>query len=203
MKIVSFHNGNLNPDIIKYQRLVFEHFGYQVEQVETGLPHGEAIDEYLKKPFDKIAIFDIDCIPLNNDWHRRAFDGKVYAAAQQANHIKGTGVYASPAFMCFDTFIYNALKHPSFKAHAKGDVGSMVTIQLEKLGKHPDLLWPIHVKVPKWDLGVNSCFGLGTTYGTRLIKERIHKPEVYHAFESRMGNGQMFIDKCKEVLSGN
>src|SRR5687767_6243318 len=103
MKIVSFHNGNIDPEIIKYQKLVFEHFGYKVNQVYTKLPHGEAIDAYLKRPFDEIAIFDIDCIPLVPEWqHEELMGYAIYGAAQQANHIPGSGIYCSPAFMCFD-----------------------------------------------------------------------------------------------------
>lgn len=190
MKIVSFHNGNIDPEVIKYQRLVFEHFGYEIEQVETNLPHGEAIDEYLKKPFKQIAIFDIDCIPLTFEW-MDVFAGKFAGAAQQANHINKE-IYISPAFICFTQGIYKSLGKPSFAPDEFGDVGYKVTEAANRKDIPYGLIWPTHVEVPKWDLGKNSCFGLGTTYSDM----------IYHAFESRMGNGGMFVRKCKEVLNG-
>lgn len=192
MQIVSFHNGNIDPEVIKYQRLVFEHFGYEIEQVQTDLPHGEAIDRYLHAEYGKVVIFDIDCIPLNKKWVKICTGEGIKGAAQQANHIPGSGIYASPAFIYLDYKEYLRIGRPSFTPDERGDVGYKVTEAAQKEGAFLGLIWPTHVEVPKWDLGASSCFGLGTTYNDM----------IYHAFESRMGNGGMFVRKCKEVLHG-
>jgi hypothetical protein len=51
-------------------------------------------------------------------------------------------------------------------------------------------MWPSSVEEEKWILKDDQKFGRGTTYGDR----------VYHAFESRMGNVSLFVNKCKEIL---
>lgn len=190
---ISFHNGNIHPDIIKYQKLVFDKFGLDLLQIETQLQHPDAIDNWLlNNDWDTVAIFDIDCIPLCG--LEKAFKyanlGYVYGAAQHANHIPKSAIYASPAFIVFSKETYNKINKPSFMATEKGDVGHLITLEAKKYGVDVHLIWPTHVEVPKWDLGKGSCFGHGTTY----------KNEVYHAFESRMGNDKIFVKKCKQVL---
>lgn len=190
---ISFHNGNLNPDIAIFQKKVFEKFDIDLVQIETKLQHDEAIDHWLtNNHFDTIAIFDVDCIPLTgiDEGIKYALLDHVYGAAQQANHIRNSPIYASPAFICFSRETYEKIGRPSFKANTKGDVGIDITLSAKEYNVPIKLLWPIHVQVPKWDLGKDSCFGLGTNYENR----------IYHAFESRMGNGKMFIEKCKEIL---
>ncbi len=166
-------------------------------QIETTLQHPDAIDDWLlHNDWDRVAIFDIDCIPIIR--LTEFFDSKfcvgskdiIWGAAQQANHIKGSEIYASPAFIVFTKIVYKKLLYPSFNPSDKGDVGYLIT---ERASHNVDveLIWPTHVEIPKWDLGLNSCFGHGTTYDNK----------VYHAFESRMGNDKIFVKKCKEVLS--
>ena len=192
---ISFHNGNLNPDISIYQKKVFDKLGIELTQIETDLQHGQAIDHWLKNnDWNTVTVFDIDCIPLNGESVKIAIDkavcGILYGAAQQAGHIEGSWVYVSPAFMSFSKVTYDSLARPSFVATKKGDVGAEMTHEaFVKCGY--ELIWPTHVEAPKWALGSSSQFGLGTTYQTG----------VYHAFESRMGNGKMFIEKCKKVLN--
>lgn len=163
-------------------------------QIETKLQHGQAIDDWLfHSDYATVAIFDIDCIALGQITEALAYANlnNIYGAAQQANHIKGSGIYASPAFIVFSKETYDALGCPSFMHTDHGDVGSEITYIAEKNNIPVKLIWPTHVQVPKWDLGKESCFGYGTTY----------EDKVYHAFEARMGNDKIFVRKCKEVLA--
>lgn len=49
-----------------------------------------------------------------------------------------------------------------------------------------------YVETPMWDLDDGIKFGYGTTYNN-----------IYHSFESRFNNVDMFINKCNEVLNNN
>lgn len=196
-RIVSFHNGNLHPDIVKYQKKVFDHFKLPLEQIETRLHHPDAIDYFLNNDdWENVIIFDIDCIPLNKEAAflamAKAKEGKLYGAAQQANHIPESGIYASPAFISFNSVTWDKMNNPSFQPTEFGDVGYQMTANAIMYDVDMELIWPTHVEVPRWDLGKESCFGLGTTYQTG----------IFHAFESRMGNNDIFVNKCKEVLNG-
>lgn len=194
-KIISFHNGNLHPDIIKYQKKVFDFLKLPLIQIHTQLSHPYAIDNWLNNNnWDVVTIFDIDCIPLDPEplllAYIKARDGVVYGAAQQANHIPESGIYASPAFISFSRDTLDKMNRPSFMHSEFGDVGHELTLYAPLHNVEVKLIWPIHVEVPKWSLGKASTFGLGTTYQTG----------IFHAFESRMGNNDIFVNKCKEVL---
>lgn len=198
MRIISIHNGNVDPDIVKYQKLVFDYLGLDLIQVETKLQHPDALNAITLDPFEQLAIFDIDCIPLTKKafttGQRKTgkFSNTLYGCAQQANHIPGSKIYVSPFFMMFHKDTFAAMEHPYFNASEKGDVGYEVTLDAEQNGVNIEMLWPTEVEEPKWNLGLASTFGPGTTYQTG----------IYHAFQSRMGNSEMFVNKCKEVLDG-
>lgn len=193
--IVSFHNGNLHPDIVRYQKRVFDYFRLPLLQVETNLKHPDAIDHWLNNnEWENVTIFDIDCIPLEPEAilfaYMHAKNGMIYGAAQQANHISDSGIYASPAFITFSRETWEKMNKPSFRATEFGDVGHELTMYAPIHNVQVELIWPAHVEVPKWVLGKSSQFGLGTTY----------QNGIFHAFESRMGNNDIFVNKCKEVL---
>lgn len=66
-RIISFHNGNIPPEILQAQKSVFDHFGISLEQIETQLHVADVIDHFISnEPWTNIVLFDIDCIPLNN-----------------------------------------------------------------------------------------------------------------------------------------
>ena len=54
-------------------------------------------------------------------------------------------------------------------------------------------MYPSSVEVPMWDLEDGVKFGYGTTY----------ENNIYHSFESRFHNINMFTNKCDEVLNNN
>lgn len=196
MKAISFYNSNINPLVVEYQKKVFNHLGLDIEQIRHSMTHGEAIDYWLSiMEWDKVAIFDIDCIPLHKFTLRHAeaqVEGNIFGAAQKANHIPKSEIYVSPAFICLSKDIYSKCGFPTFKDGNGFDVGGFVSHVATQTGVNLSLLWPTHVEEPKWDLGNNSTFGYGTTY----------QGMVYHAFESRMNHESTsrFIQKCKEVI---
>lgn len=195
MRAISFYNSNINPDIIRYQKRVFDHYGIELEQVLHDKSHGEAIDDYLRdNEWEEIAIFDIDCIPINSFTIKHAqaqVKDNIFGAAQKANHIDGSKIYASPAFICFSKEIFMKLGFPTFKDGNGFDVGAFVSHVARQTGINVSLLWPTNVEVEKWSLEGTTMFGLGTTY----------QGLVYHAFESRFNETtSRFVNKCKEVI---
>lgn len=201
MKAVTFYHDNMPPEIVQAQKSVFDHFGIPIEQVKTELTHGEAIDHWLQtNEWDEVAIFDIDCIPLNagvlmHAWHRLYQEKGLnfYGGAQRANHIEGSEVYVAPAFCCFSKPVWKLSGTPSFKDIPGFDVGAYFSKEASTVANMLTLR-PSHVEVEKWDLYPPEVrFGLGTTWGN----------EVYHAFESRFNKNSQsrFIKKCKEVIN--
>lgn len=190
-KHVTFYNPGVNPEVKAYQKRVFRYFGLEITQIETEMPHDEALTSYMgeAKDYGRLSIWDIDAIPTTS---QLPFDDEnLCGIAQQAHHIEGKPIYVGVAFITFTEEMFDSWGRPVFFASGKHDTGGEVTEAAGGFGNCRSL-WPLHVEKPKWDLGPNSTFGLGTTY----------QGGIYHAFELRMGNDRMFIQKCKEVLDG-
>jgi glycosyltransferase involved in cell wall biosynthesis len=187
---ITFYNSGIDPQVLAHQKAVFEHFGIEITQVLTELPHGEAIDHWLNNnEFSRIHIWDVDAIPTTSEIPTDP--KKLCGIAQQAHHIEGKPIYVGVAYITFTETMWKKWGKPSFAPTETNDTGGEVTLAAGGFEKCKSI-WPLHVVQPKWDLGENSTFGLGTTY----------QGGIYHAFEVRLNNGQMFIEKCKEVLGG-
>lgn len=196
-KVVTFYDDNINPELVRMQKKIFDHFGIPIDQIKTTLSHPDAIDNYLlTADWDFITIFDIDCIPLNNEVVDMALimvmDGRtIYGAAQKASHIPGSEKYIGPSFISFSKRVYDFIGWPSFKETEHGDVGSQLTYQ-SPFDVRLVFLYPYSVEKIMWNLDNGYKFGYGTNY------ENI----VYHGFESNANHHstKMFINKCREIL---
>lgn len=195
---VSFHNGNVSGDLVRAQKAVFDRWGIDHLQIHTNLQHGEAIDEWLHARYwDKVAIFDIDCIPLDpNIMHyaEKAVEDKLLGIAQAANHLTGK-VYVGAPFICFSRALWEATGRTSFKETKTEDVAGQFTRVVQAMGHQVEYLLPIHVENPIWKLDHLGMFGHGTTY----------QKGIYHAFESRYQHESTsrFIMKCNTIINGN
>lgn len=196
---VSFHNGNVSGDLVRAQKAVFDHLGYTDHlQIHTELPHGEAIDNWLNSRYwDKVAIFDIDCIPLDRNilpYAETAVDRGLFGVAQAANHLTGR-LYVGAPFICFSRETWEYVGRASFKETPREDVAGWFTRACDAAGVHIEYLFPFHVEKPIWELDGHGMFGYGTTY----------EKGIYHAFESRFQHESTsrFIQKCKEIIDGN
>ena len=60
-KIVSFYREDLNPEVIKLQKKVFDFLGIELEQVGFSDLHSDAINRYLSEnnEYDLITLFDV------------------------------------------------------------------------------------------------------------------------------------------------
>lgn len=202
--IVSFYGSKSNLEMVSLQKRVFEKFRgtYSFHQIVADIKadyeHGENLDKFIRQNlfnYDVFLIFDIDCIPLKANVIPFMIDiasrDILIGCAQRANHIQNDAhIYAGPFCMGFSANTYRKIGFPSFKPTARGDTGEELTYKCQEHGIEVQVIWPSHVEVPKWDLVGDLKFGIGTTYDNA----------IFHQFESRYNNGQLFIDKCRTLL---
>lgn len=196
-RIISFHQGNLLPEVIKYQKKVFDHFNMPLEQIETKLSHAASIDNFLNtEEWDRVMLFDADCIPLH-PIHFLYVD-KIVGNAQRSSHIEGSRDFIAPSFITFtkSTWIEND-KFSFEPVNGKGDVAELFSRNAEKNGIGLKFLIPLHVEKNEWKLDNGTYFGYGTTYGGFGGIDI-----TYHAFESnaKHHSSSNFVKKCKEIL---
>ena len=203
MKIVSFHYFEVDPIVRIMQQRVFDKFNLEIEQSDTTLSHFEAIDKWIAKNWlpdskETLVLLDGDCIPLSAKciqmYEYEAFTNKcIVGAEQNANHLKDTQDYISPAFMVLPSEVYNHIGRPSFAPTSRSDCAGEISYAAKEKNVRLSFLKVSHVEKAKWRLsGSNRMFGWGTTYDG----------SIYHSFESRMNNNSisMFTRKCKEIL---
>ncbi len=204
MQTVSFHQGNLIPELVEAQAKVFEHFKIDHKQVLTDLGHAAAIDKYLNETdWNTVAIFDIDCIPLVDNiksWIKfyLRHGNTVFGSPQRSSHITGSRTFVAPSFICFDRDTWEQNKRTSFsEVKDWGDVGEIFSRKAELNGINLEVLKVLKCDKPMWTLSDGTKFGYGTTFG--ITRSEI----VYHAFESnaKHHSSSKFIQKCNEVIS--
>lgn len=208
MLTYSFHNGNLIPEVVEYQKKVFDYFGWKLRQIETKDSHFEALDKTIKsfcwnsRNDDVICFFDIDCVPLwdfNKRIEQSAKQGHIVANVQRSSHIAGSKDFAAPSFFAISKETYIKIGMPSFRPSESGDVGEDLTRIAKEHGIVIDLLYPIASEKELWSLDNGQMYGYGTTFG------KFNMPFTYHAFESnaKHESSSNFVKKCKSILSSN
>jgi len=201
----SFHNGNLVPELVKHQKKVFEHFNWELSQVNTDNTHFDALDRAMRsfvltaQNEDVICFFDIDCIPLHNFKdliETICKSGKILGNVQRSSHIEGSKDFAAPSFFAISKETFSNLGYPSFAPNENNDVGENITKIAKEKEIVIDLFYPISCEKEMWGLDNGQKFGYGTTFG------KFNQEFTYHAFESNAKHNSTlrFIDKCKSVL---
>lgn len=195
-KSISFHNGNINNDVLIYQQRVFDYLRIPHVQIKTSLSHDEVLEDYLLsfKPKNFI-LFDIDCIPLNYKAYLNAVDacnkGVLYGARQHASHIPNSKDYIAPCYMAFSFETYKKLGYPSTKITSQFDSAGKITHSAYQKNVDVEFIEVTDCREPKWKFDDGSMFGNGTTYGNL----------VYHEFEINSNqNIDNFVNKCKTLL---
>jgi hypothetical protein len=202
MRIITFYNNIVNPEIVRLQKQVFQKYEYDIDQINVTdwVSHGKSVNNYLSNIHDEnevIVLFDIDSIPLNNTIIHKAVDWcknniGIYSMAQRAPKIKNAIIHAAPAFMVFSIKTYNLLGRPDFETNYRSDCGAEMTHSAREKGIEVKMLYPSHVETPHTILEGDIYFGYGTTYDN----------EIYHAFESRFKQRDgYFINKCRKILN--
>lgn len=200
-KIVSFYKKGLNPDIINYQKKVFDKFEVPLLQKEFETHHHDAIEAFLKnEQWDSVSIIDIDLIPLRKDVFKIAEkiiseNPVIYGNAQASN----SSAYVAPSFLNFTRFIYTKVGYTSFCGgfyeDKEIDVGEGFSITAKQKNIDIQFSFPTKSLIPLWkcDHGIHHFeFGIGTYYDNN----------TFHCFQVRQPDRQqIFIDECKKLLS--
>lgn len=202
---ITFYTDNIDPKIPEMQKAVFNKFGLEINQIKLSgadwKGHGGSIDDFINEVFlhsedNILVLWDIDCIPLNLDIVNEAIsfadNGGIFGIAQKASHIPNSIIYSAPAFTAISRETYALIGQPKWACTDISDCGGMITHFAREKGVEVRLLYPTSVIKPLWSLDGYIMFGKGTTFG---------KNDIYHAFYSRKDNGNMFVDKCNELLN--
>jgi hypothetical protein len=201
-KIVSFYHQNLNPEVVRLQKQVFNKLGIDVEQVSFFGSHGQAIRDYLESnDWDSITIFDVDCIPLKSDVVDIAIglidDNTIYGNAQISNSIP----YAAPSFLSFTRNLWEKSNYKSFEGsfyeNLESDCAEIFVRENQKQGKKIILSYPTKVDKPKWYYEGNDVYP-SFTYGNGTFFEN----NTYHNFQIRLQETQeQFINFINNFLN--
>jgi hypothetical protein len=181
-RIVSLYWDNIDPRLIRTQRDVFAHFGFDIDQRErTGTNHGDFLDAFMAEiaEDDVALLMDIDCFPLNLEIVDRAFAaaraGRIFGCAQSTSHVDPDRLFVAPTFMAISRRTWDGLGRPSFRPDATNDVAQRLNELATAAGVDTEMLYPWGCIVPKWRLAEIALYGIGTFY----------RGGVFHLFESR------------------
>lgn len=210
-KIYSFATDDLDPDVLLWQRRVFDKFGLSFEQVV--LPknpdyniwsdkggcfwhndHSYFLQNTLRSTqTEYVVFFDVDCIPITDTCLPTLLDQikdkNTLAGAVQSNH--DFGIYMSAYFVGFATQLYFDCGAPSTTIM---DIDPFVefTKECSKRSKSIKYWYPSSSRCGEWKiLNTDLKYGKGTTFENM----------VYHEFQIRRTDTSNFIEKCKWVIN--
>jgi hypothetical protein len=207
-KIVSFYREDLNPEVIKSQKKVFDFLGIELEQVGFSDLHSDAINRYLSEnnEYDLITLFDVDCIPLSKKVIDKVKltvnDDVIYGNAQITHPF--TLPFAAPSFLSFTKNLYETSPEKSFTQRdypevggIRADVGEVFVKENILRGKKMILSYPIHCQVKRWSY-VGDSIHKPFKYGNGTIFDN----QTYHRFEIRDKiQVKFFIDFVNNFLN--
>jgi hypothetical protein len=174
---------NIPAGILEKQRAVFAHLDLPLQQERAHKkPHGVWMGEVLERhgPDDIVIFCDIDAFPLRREAYLQAVthaqSGALFGLAQFSNHKPGNAVYAGPMFMALRKRLWEDLGRPDLQSSKQYDAAEVLSALARARGVELVMPAPTATLVPKWALGSEGVFGIGTFYGQR---------EFFHLFESR------------------
>lgn len=200
LKVYSFYKGNIPPSLVEGQKAVFDHLGISlVQQRDDRMSHGKWLDRTFSTVTDDIIIVaDIDAFPLR----RSAFDalvasaekGAVCGLAQIANHRASRRQYAGPMFMAVRRDVFRNLGAVSLCSSREFDAAQSLSEAVREQDVPVDLIAPRFAMQPKWPLGEEGIFGIGTFYGDL---------DFFHLFESRKRRSVKLFDAvARDCVAG-
>lgn len=221
-KLVSFYGNDLPTIIPQLQKKVFEFFNLELEQIPLADHgndrHSNAIEKYLNEnsDWDFISIFDVDCIPINENCIPLALynildENTIYGNAQASNvfdhNIYKTPPFIGASFINFSRKIWEESNCKSFKftlyPNPEGhitevDVAEKFTRENEKQGRKIILKYPTKIVTrPSWNFkGYYDYpefeYGEGTEF----------ESHTFHNFIIRIPTAQQtFINYCNTLLN--
>lgn len=206
--IVSFYMSNINPEVVRHQKMVMDKLypNSNFLQISTQYRHGQSMDLFLFQRKEDIVVFlDIDAIPLTTSSIPKIIEmtengSKIAGSPQRSNHIENNEhIFIAPSTLAINPQLYRDLGCPSALETSRGDVAEEWTYALEERGgsiAELDLMgFETEPHGERWYLRGDQIYGLNTTFG-------INGQELFfHAFQGRMASQQQsFINKCKSIL---
>tara|TARA_R110002051_G_scaffold325745_2_gene430761 strand:- start:1824 stop:2555 length:732 start_codon:yes stop_codon:yes gene_type:complete len=204
-----------NPDYANYQQQVFDKFNVKINQCihtkrspRSGtVRHGDFLDEISKsEDVDYIVFFDIDAIPLKEDFLKiliKKAHGKqcILGIEQKSNRINFENAerYAGPACFVISKNVYNLLGEPSYNETDRSDCGEELSWIAREKGIEVNYIEFTNCAIPMWKLKDNVKFGIGSEY----------EGLIFHNFQARMSDIDLIVNnprvdyfkkKCMEVL---
>lgn len=194
-EVYSFYRSNIHPDILSYQRKVFEHLDIELIQcLDDTISHSDWLNKIFNENRNLTVVCDIDAFPLSRESYisfvEKIDSGSVVGLEQVANHLDPDITYAGPMFLGCLGSTYEHLGRPNLANCEQMDVGQNLTKTAVEYGVKIDLIPPKFAINPKWALRDRGVFGIGTFYGNL---------DFFHLFEARH---QSSIDLFKAVSDG-
>ena len=194
---ISYAFNSLPEIVLKKQKKVFNFFNLPLTQCVGNMLHGTFLEHILKTTDkDYIIFFDADCIPLIGNIYCLILD----EISKEASiiGIEQTGqpryhIYAGPACLGVPVKLYKELGCPSLNQTFRSDTAEELSWVCEEHAKKIKYFKVSHVEEPRWRLGYDREFGIGTTYQYNNVDV------LYHQFESRF-NVDPFLKKCDLVI---
>jgi hypothetical protein len=195
---ISYSYTNLPNIVLQKQKEVFDKFNLPLTQIISDIQHGAFLEQILKTTNKNyIIFFDVDCIPLTKDLYDIILNE--ITTEKSIIGIEQTGepryhIYAGPACLGLPVSVYHEIGQPKLQQTFRSDTAEEITWCCEERAIKVKYFKLSHVEKPKWKLGHDRMFGIGTTYSFN------NKDILYHQFEVRY-NYSSFINKCNSILN--
>ena len=181
--VQSLHWNNIPALVLEKQASVFRQLDIPLQQdLQHKMRHGVWMNECIARAADDdVLVFcDIDAFPLNRGAYERAVaaaaQGRVFGLAQFSNHRDTTELYAGPMFLAFSKTVWERCGRPDMRSSPGHDAGEALSIAARGAGLPLQIVRPCGCLIPKYALGREGIFGIGTFYGEN---------DFFHLFESR------------------
>ena len=179
----SLYWNNIPALVLEKQAAVFRYLEIPLQQCNAHkVRHGVWMNECIDKAAaDDILVFcDIDAFPLNLQAYERAVQaatrGEIFGLGQFSNHRKTSEIYAGPMFLAFAKATWERLDRPDMRSSPEYDAGEALSLAARREGVPLRIVKPSACVIPKFALGHEGIFGIGTFYGEN---------DFFHLFESR------------------
>lgn len=195
----TMHWENIPTNILDKQKAVFAHLNIPLQQhLADKTPHGSWMVKILEQAHsdDIVVICDIDAFPLTRtayeDAVAHAQAGKLYGLAQFSNHKPGNQIYAGPMFMAFRKRLWESLGAPDLRSSKLYDAAEIMSALARQHHIELVMVPPTTCLMPKWALGHEGVFGIGTFYGQN---------QFFHLFESRNPAYEAILDAVADDVT--
>ncbi len=194
----TMHWENIPQTILDKQKTVFAHLNIPLQQhLADKTPHGTWMVEMLEhaQSDDIVIICDIDAFPLTRAAYEEAVahaqSGKLYGLAQFSNHKPGNQIYAGPMFMAFQKRLWELVGKPDLRSSKLYDAAEIMSALARQQNIELVMVSPTTCLIPKWALGHEGVFGIGTFYG---------RNQFFHLFESRNPSYEAILDMVADDI---